>query len=270
MSRNRIELTREKETLLVPLYSKAVESRRSQPIVSDPKAVEILASIDYDFSGLRIPRQTLVTLAMRAKKLDSIVKKYIEVKENPLILHLGCGLDSRVLRVGNGAVRWFDLDYPDVIRLRRAFYQETEHYRMIPSSVTDFSWFDAVEASGPACIIAEGLLMYLHEQEVKSLFGELRRRLPGSQMAFDAYSRLTAKGANNHPSVKKTGARIHWGIDDGTEIEKWGSGIELLEEWFFTDSEDIPSLGLWPRFMFAAAGRFKAARKAHRVLHFQL
>jgi O-methyltransferase involved in polyketide biosynthesis len=179
MNKNRIKLTREKETLLVLLYSKAVESRRSHPVIYDPKALEILASIDYDFRELRIPEQTLTTLAMRAKKLDSIAKAYIETNQNPLILHLGCGLDSRILRVGDETVKWYDLDYPDVIRLRKAFYEETPRYRMIPSSVTDFSWF-------------------------------------------------------------------------------------------FTDSQDIPSLGLWSRFMFAVAGRFKTARKAHRVLHFQL
>jgi O-methyltransferase involved in polyketide biosynthesis len=267
---SRITLTQEKETLLVPLYIKAIESRRPHPIISDPKAVEILHNIDYDFQKLHMPRQSLVTLAMRAKKLDSITKDYIHANENPLILHLGCGLDSRVLRVGDDTVRWYDLDYPEVIRLRKAFYEETEHYRMIPSSVTDLSWLDAVEQAGPACIIAEGLLMYLHEEDVKSLVCELRRRMPGSQIAFDAYSRLAAKGANNHPSIKKTGARIHWGIDEAAQIEKWGDGIKLLEEWFFTDSEDIPSLGFWSRFMFAVAGKFRTVKKAHRVLHFKL
>ena len=270
MSKNKIHLTGQEETLLVPLYSKAIESEKNHPIISDPKAVEIFRSIDYDFRQLRVPRQTLVTLAMRAKKLDSLARAFINENENPLILHLGCGLDSRVLRVGNDTVQWYDLDYPEVIRLRKTFYEETAWYRMIPAEVTDTGWLEAVEQRGPACIIAEGLLMYLREEQIKSLFLELRRRLPHSQIAFDVYSRLAAKGASNHPSIKKTGARIHWGIDDGAQIEQWGEGIKLLEEWYFSDSQDIVCLGFWYRVMFAAAGTFKAARKAHRVLHVQL
>lgn len=271
MEKQKIRLTREKETLLVPLYSKAVESQGPHPIIVDPKAEEILQRIEYDFDELRVPRQTLITLAMRAKKLDSYVRDYLDRSENPLVLHLGCGLDSRVLRVGFDKGGWYDIDYPDVIELRRRFYDETSYYHMIPSSVTERAWLDQVVAgNGRACIVAEGLLMYLHEEEVRRLFLDLQRRLPSSEIVFDAYSRLTAKGANRHPSIKKTGARIHWGIDDARQIEAWGYGIKLLDEWYFTDSADISSLGFRDRLLFKTMGMFGMAKRAHRILRFRL
>jgi len=219
---------------------------------------------------LQIPKQTLVTLAMRAKKLDSYVRDYLDRTENPLVLHLGCGLDSRVLRVGALKGEWYDLDYPDVIELRKNFYDETNHYHMISSSVTDHAWLKQVKENNPACIIAEGLLMYLHEEEVRQLFVDLQECLPSSEIAFDAYSRLTARSANNHPSIKKTGAHIHWGIDDAEQITNWGKGIRLLEEWYFTDSEDISAFGYWDRILFRMMGTFRAAKKAHRILRFRL
>jgi O-methyltransferase involved in polyketide biosynthesis len=190
--------------------------------------------------------------------------------ENPLVLHLGCGLDSRVLRVKPGKGEWYDLDYPDVIELRKKFYDETNHYHMIPSSVTDPDWLDQVKGNGPACIIAEGLLMYLHEDEIKQLFVSLQKRLPSSEISFDAYSRLTARSANNHPSIKKTGAQLHWGIDDAEQIASWGTGVTLLEEWYFTDSEDISVLEYRDRLLFRIMGAFRAAKKAHRILRFRL
>jgi O-methyltransferase involved in polyketide biosynthesis len=116
----------------------------------------------------------------------------------------------------------------------------------------------------------EGLLMYLHEDEVKRLFVDLQRCLPGSEIAFDAYGRLTARGANRHPSIKKTGAHIHWGIDDARQVEGWRPGIKLLDEWFFTDSEDISSLGSRDRFLFRTMGMFGVAKRAHRILRFRL
>ena len=270
MQKQKIRLTQEKETLLVPLYSKAVENQRVNPIIVDPKAEEVLEGIDYDFRQLGIPWQTLITLAMRAKKLDSYVRDYLDRTENPLVLHLGAGLDSRVLRVNPLKGEWYDLDYPEVIELRKKFYTETNHYHMISSSVTDSAWLDQVNGSGPACIIAEGLLMYLHEEDVKQLFLALQKRLPASEFSFDAYSRLTVKGANNHPSIKKTGARIYWGIDDAKQVETWGSGIKLLEEWYFTSSADIASLGYRDRLLFKTMGMFGAAKKAHRILHYHL
>jgi len=271
LHKQKIRLTREKETLLVPLFSKAVQSQRLQPLISDPKAEDILQCIEYDFKGLPVPKQTMITLAMRAKKLDAYVRDYLNHSKNPMVLHLGCGLDSRVLRVGFNKGEWYDIDYPDVIELRRCFYDETSGYHMIPSSVTERAWLDrVVTANGPACIVAEGLLMYLHEEEIRRLFLDLQRRLPSSEIIFDAYSRLTAKGANRHPSIKRTGAQIHWGIDEATYIESWGSGIKLLDEWFFTESADVSSLGFRDRLLFRIMGMFSVAKKAHRILRFRI
>ncbi len=273
MDSERIRLTEEKETLFVPLLGKAMMSKEERPIIVDPKAEEIIASVDYDFAELETPRKTLVTLAMRAKKLDSYVRAYLAETPDPLVLHLGCGLDSRVLRVGFDeldAGSWYDLDYPEVVELRRRFYEETDRYRMIGSSVTDLTWLEQVPPSPDACIVAEGLLMYLHDAEVRQLFEALQVRFPGSEICFDAFSRLTARSINRHPSIKKTGAHIHWGIDDPSEIEGWGSGMKVLDEWAFTDSEDIASLSLGYRMMFRASALSSAARKAQRILRVRL
>ncbi len=263
-------LTEEKETLFVPLLGKAMMSQEPHPILVDPKAEEIIATVGYDFAALDTPRKTLVTLAMRAKQLDSYVAAYLADTPDPLVLHLGCGLDSRVLRVGFDGGQWYDLDYPEVIELRRQFYNESDDYHMIGSSVTDLAWLERIPARENACIVAEGLLMYLHETDVRHLFEALQARFPGSEISFDAFSELTARSISRHPAMKKTGAQIHWGIDDAREIERWGAGMKLLEEWYFTQSEDIDSLSTGYRLMFRASGLSKAAKKAQRILRFRL
>jgi O-methyltransferase involved in polyketide biosynthesis len=270
MAQDKITLTEEKETLFVPLYSKALESRRPNPILIDKTAESILARVDYDFTKLRVPAQSRITLAMRAKKLDDYVHNYLNHHPHALVLHLGCGLDSRINRLGRPPVPWYDLDYPDVIELRRHFYQETDTYHLLPSSVTDHTWMDAIPQSGPAIIIAEGLLMYLRPDEVKSLIHTLQHRFPGSQLAFDAFSTYTVSRINRHPSIRHTQAQIHWGLDDPTEIEAWGPDIRLLEEYFFTQSPDIPKLSLPFRLIFKLTARIPTARQAHRILHYQL
>lgn len=270
MENPKITLTAEKETLLVPLYSKAMEGRRKHPILVDPKAEEILRGIDYDFASLKVPKQSLVTLAMRAKRLDWYVRDYLNRFDAPIVLHLGCGLDSRALRVSSSKCTWYDLDFPEVIDLRRRFYSESDLYHMIGASVTDASWISQVRESGPACVIAEGLFMYLTEEQVRSLLLILQERFPGSEIAFDVYSVLTARSVRNHPSVRKTGARIQWGIDDARRIESWGVNISLMEEWHFTESEDIACLDFWFRLLFRLMGNLAAAKRAHRLLRVHL
>jgi O-methyltransferase involved in polyketide biosynthesis len=266
-AKEKITLTKEQETLLIPLYSKAQDN----PLFNDEKARQILAGVDYDFDRLKTPEKTAVTLRIRAKQLDVYTRRFIHAHNNTLILHLGCGLDSRCERVERSGTQWFDLDMPDVIALRRKFYTETETYRMIASSVTDLSWMNHVASEGrPVFIAAEGLLMYLHEKDVKALILTLHQKFPGCDFAFDAFSKLTADRVKAHPSLQKTGATIHWGIDDPHEIESWASGIHLREEWFFSQEPDIDRLSWLYRSMLRLSGSIQAANRAHRLLYYTL
>jgi O-methyltransferase involved in polyketide biosynthesis len=142
---------------------------------------------------------------------------------------------------------------------------------MIPSSVTNLGWVDSISSQGrPVLVIAEGLLMYLKEEEARALILKLQGTFPECEMVFDAYSTLTARNANKHPSIKKTGAVIRWGIDDALAIEQWAEGIRLKEEWYFTQSEDLEKLRFGYRLAFRAAELFPAAKKAHRILYYKL
>lgn len=271
MKKEKIKLEKEKETLLIPLYCKALESKKETPIISDNKAIEIVDKIEYDYTQLKIPRQTHVTICMRAKRFDNYAREFLQKYPKGIVVQLGCGLDSRFSRVDNSTVEWYDLDYPEVIKLRKNFYQETARYHLIPSPVMEFQWIDnLLSKKGPFIFLAEGLFMYLKEEEVKSLILTLQKKFSGSTLIFDSYSVLTAKNVKHHPSLKKTGAIIHWGIDNAHDIEKWNPGIHLIEEWYFTKSEEIRKLDIVYRIIFKIAGLFPVARKAHRILIFQL
>jgi O-methyltransferase involved in polyketide biosynthesis len=270
-AKERILLTKEQETLLIPLFSKAQDN----PILDDDKAHQILEGVQYDFRGLKIPQKTVVMMNMRAKKLDSYTAEFIERHPEAVILHLGCGLDSRCLRVERRETTWYDLDLPDVIELRRKFYPESKTYCMIASSVTDPTWLELVTPlHKPVFVVAEGLLMYLQESEVRDLILCLHQKFPGCSLVFDAFSKLTAGGVGFNPSLRKTGATVHWGIDDPYEIESWakgwGSSIQLKEEWFFSQSPDIDRLSWFNRFMFHLTAPFLTVQRAHRLLYYTL
>ena len=179
MEKEKIKLRKEKETLLIPLYCKALESKKETPIIIDNKAVELVSRIEYDYVQLKIPKQTHVTICMRAKQFDNYVREFLQKYPKSIVVHLGCGLDSRFNRVDNGTVEWYDLDYPEVIELRKSFCQETDRYHLIPSSVMDLTWLDHLSGKNrPFIFLAEGLFMYLREEEVKLLFLHLKKNFP--------------------------------------------------------------------------------------------
>jgi O-methyltransferase involved in polyketide biosynthesis len=266
--KTKIKLTPEQETLLITLYAKA---QPGNPLFFDPQAQDILNRVDYDFTRLRVPYKTVILVCQRAKKLDAVTRDFLSEHPNGVVLHLGCGLDSRFWRVDNGQVDWYDLDMRPVIELRQRFYPASERYHLIASSVTDLDWMEMVEAADrPVLVVAEGLLMYLGEVEVRRLLLRLQKAFPNCRLIADVFSRMTARAATQHPSLKQTGAAIGWGIDDPREIEAWSPDIALLEEWFFTQDPDLDHLSPGYRFAYRLAGAFNMVRHAHRIVYYQL
>ncbi len=268
---NKITLTEEKETLLIPLFGKAKENRKKHPLLVDKKAVEIVNQIDYNFKSLKIPEKTNMMMCLRAKLIDNFVKGFLLDNNESVALHLGCGLDSRYSRIGNNNVDWYDVDFKDVIDIRRHFYKETDKYHLIASSITEHKWLKKVPADKKHYIvIAEGLFMYLKENEIKTLLNDLKNRIGSFTLIFDAFNIYTAKKVKNQPSIKKTGAVIHWGIDNPEKLSNWGTGIQFIEEQYFTSNEEVKNLDILTKIMYKLANLVPMAKKAHRLLIYKI
>lgn len=264
----KLTLTPEQETLLITLYAKA---QPGNPLFFDQTAKDVLNRVDYDFTRLHVPYMTVALVCQRAKKLDAITRDFLAEHPGGVVLQLGCGLDNRFWRVDNGSVTWYDLDMPPVAELRRQFFTASERYHLIAASVTDRQWLATVVSGGrPVLVVAEGLLMYLGEAEVRRLVLQLHETFPGCRLIADVFSRLMARSATKHPSLKYTGATIGWGIDDAHELEAWAPGLRLLEEWYFTDDPDLARLSFGYRMAYRLAGAFKIVQRAHRIVYYQL
>jgi methyltransferase (TIGR00027 family) len=216
-------------TNLVTLYLRAYESRGPRPILGDHAAAAAVDRIDYDFkrihrNSLPVSNQYLVVL--RAKQLDDWCADFLQRHPEAVVLHLGCGLDGRAFRISvPPSVQWFDLDQPGVIELRRRLYQDTAGYRMIASSVTDPQWLADIPTGLPTLVVAEGLLMYLQEIEVRRLLARLTDQFASGEMLFDTLSALA-------PLLSKVFTRgiIKWGIRHARELETWNPSLHLVEQ----------------------------------------
>lgn len=216
-------------TNLVTLYLRAHESRSRQPILGDRAAAAAVDRIDYDFRRIHrtsFPASNQYLVALRAKQFDDWCTDFLRRHPDAVVLHLGCGLDSRAFRLELPAsVSWFDLDQPGIIELRRRLYDDTERYRMIGSSATDPAWLDEIPAARPALVVAGGLLMYVDEEEVRRLLLRLTDRFPGGEMQFDTLSAPA-------PRLSKvfTKGIIKWGIRDAREIATWIPRLRFVEQ----------------------------------------
>ncbi|MBM9616325.1 class I SAM-dependent methyltransferase [Desulfobulbus rhabdoformis] len=232
------QLTGVPETLLIPLWARAVETEKEQPIIRDPKAMEMVARIDYDFSKFEKVWLSQLGVAIRTMLLDKETGNYLQLNPGAVVINLGAGLDTRAERFKDQVHCWYDLDLPEVIELRRQFFSEDERHKLIAASAFDFSWLDQVDCGDkPVLLLSEGMLMYFDEREVRKLFLELAARLPGSEMLFEALAPLGVGRSKHHDAVSKmeSAAEFKWGPKDCREVESWTSGIQYIEEWNYFD-----------------------------------
>jgi O-methyltransferase involved in polyketide biosynthesis len=238
------------ETMLITLYTRALESQRVDGLIRDEKAVEIVKSVDYDWERLRMHGHDEVAVIMREREFDRFARQFMTRHPDGIVVHIGCGLDTRFDRLDNGQVEWYDLDLPDVIELRKNLIgEDNSRCHLIGRSVFDYGWMDMIQSRPrPVLFMAEGVFPYFEESQLISLFLKLCQRFPGCEVVCDAHSPYVVWMDNIHLALTKVTARLHWKLKNGRDVETWGDGFRLLEEWFYFDHPE-PRLGvaMWMR-----------------------
>lgn len=233
------------ETMLATLYSHAAESRRPDGLIRDPRAEDLVARIDYDFVSRQMDADDQSATCLRLRQFDRFAQAFLAAHPDGVVVHIGCGLDTRFDRVDNDQVTWYDLDLPPVIELRRRLLEETPRYRMIASSALDLAWLDSVDVhpGKPFLFIAEGVFMYFPDAEMQRLVSALRKRFPGAELVFDVASPLIVGLQNLSLALMKADFRMRWSLRRYDALEQWAPGIRLLEAWYYTSiKENIPRL----------------------------
>jgi O-methyltransferase involved in polyketide biosynthesis len=272
MTTDKIQLTDEKETLFIPLSGKALDYRSKNSILNDSKANDIVEKVGFDFTtqkriGARIGARTL---AVRAKQYDEWTKDFITKYKNAIVVHLGCGLDARITRVQPpSSIAWFDIDYPEVISLRKEFYSETNEYKMIASSITAQKWLETIPADKPTFIIAEGVLEYLSDEEVKTLLNRLTNYFSHGQIVFDVMNSFAIEFGNKN--LKNTTGAVDilkWAVDDINEINKLNPKLKRIEVVSRIKSVFVKKLPFGHRLILGLLSLSSKQKNAMRLLRY--
>lgn len=261
------------ETLLIPLYMRYHESLKPDPIIHDEEALRLIPQIDYDFSKFDGAIRSSVGSAIRATYLDDVTKEFIQRHQQPIIVMVGCGLDSRNKRVGEvgNNVPFYELDLPEVIELRKQLLPPAENEILLPASAFETDWMDGLKTRYPYAsflFVIEGVLMYFNEALVKKLFKDLTTRFSGSEIAFDIGSTWMSRNSKKHHDViKHMRAQFDYGCDNDHEMEHWANNLQLISAKYMFDFPAWKRIGL---LKAAIMWIFPKARKSYRFLRYRI
>ncbi|WP_210275212.1 class I SAM-dependent methyltransferase [Sphingomonas sp. So64.6b] len=258
-------------TLLVSLYARALESQSPSTILADDTSFDIAGRLQADWTRLKVSRGVQINAAMRARHMDIWTHNFVVRYPNAVVLDLASGLDPRITRVDPApGIDWYDVDYPDIIAIRRPFFSERVGHHMIGADLTADDWLDPVPRDRPTIIIMDGVQPFISDSDFQSLFRRLTGHFRSGEIVLYVISKLAARLLPRNPVMQYLGiATAYPGFDDPHTPERWGLNLQLVEEIPLVKSILKSSLPLRFRLLFALiALNRKLSRDSGRVLRY--
>ena len=187
--------------------NRGLETEHAAPLYRDPYARELAGEAGYEVlyamraaAGMGTFTGPDPFLTIRTRFFDHSLLK--AVRESPIdqVVILAAGMDARAFRLEwPGGVRVFEVDRDDVFRHKEAVLARMNatppcDRRIVRQDLAQ-PWVPALVSAGfdpakKAAFLAEGLLYYLDEPAVHSLFDAVRGiSAPGSWIGLDAVNR---------------------------------------------------------------------------------
>lgn len=251
------------QTLFIPLYGKAWVSRR-HILLNDPMAERIWEAEAFPIRGKAASKWLAYNMAMRARVFDAWTQKQLEPGGRALVLHIGCGLDSRCMRVNRGTAQWVDADFEQVIEVRRRYFSESDGYAMRALDASCEQDLLALPAADTAVVILEGVSMYLSAQALRRLMQILSDKYAQIHVLMDVYTQLAARLSRHRNPVNGLGVTTLYGVDDIQELVQ-GTRMRLVCEHAMTPKRLVDSLPGLERWGFKMLFPQNLYRKFYRL-----
>lgn len=255
------------KTLYISLYGKASVSKKNI-ILQDSTAEDIWEKEGFSLKGKSKSKWLSYYMAMRSAVYDDWVKQEIENNPNAVVLHIGCGLDSRVKRVSAENIHWYDMDFPDVIQERRKFYEETAFYHMLSADMRTPAWKNSIEQNQDAVVILEGVSMYFRPEELSALLSDICAHFHSVNLLMDCYTTRAAKASKYKNPIRDVGVTVVYGYDAPQELAA-KTGFLFEKEHTMTPQKYIDELKGLERTVFQHLFGGTIAKSMYRMYEFK-
>ena len=255
------------KTLYIPLYGKSYVSKKGL-FLDDKKAEEIweAEAEGVTLKGKSKSKWLAYYMGVRSAVFDELLNQRMTDLQDAVIIHIGCGMDSRVIRIGTDNHKWYDVDFAEVITERRKYYSESEHYKMIAGDARDCKWLTTIKEIKSAIVIMEGVSMYLTIDEMRNLMNSLSTHFESISLLADCYTSFAAKMSKHRNPINDVGVTEVYGIDNPQSYQS--DKFTFVKEHTMIPQKHIDELKGFEKFVFAKlyAGGF--SKKLYRLFEY--
>ena len=254
------------KTLYIPLYGKSYVSQKGL-FLDDKKAEGIWDAEGFSLKGKSKSKWLAYYMGIRSAVFDEWLKQQMADASDAVVIHIGCGMDSRIIRVGNENHKWYDVDFSEVIEERKRYYAETDTYKMIAGDARDGKWMTTIKENKAAIVVMEGVSMYLTVDEIRRLTDRLCAHFEKLALLMDSYTSFAAKMSKRRNPINDVGVTEVYGIDEPKEYQT--DNLAFVKEHTMIPQKYIDELKGFERFVFAKLYAGGLSKKLYRLYEYQ-
>ena len=254
------------KTLYIPLYGKSYVSREGI-ILNDKKAEEIWEAEGFELKGKSKSKWLAYYMGTRSAVFDEWLKQQMADAPNAVVIHIGCGMDSRIIRVGTENHKWYDVDFFEVIEERKRYYAESDNYKMIVGDARDGGWLTAIKEKETAIVVMEGVSMYLTVDEMRNLADGLCAHFENLILLVDAYTSFAAKMSKRRNPINDVGVTEVYGIDNPQAYQS--EELAFVKEHTMIPQQYIDKLKGFEKLIFAKLYAGSYSKKLYRLFEYK-
>lgn len=255
------------------VWARSMVAERYPKIYQDDESIKLATKLNVshkDLNAMYSEYDRLVKMG-RIVEIDKRVKQFIMRYADGIIVNVGAELDTMFSRMDNGRIRWYNVDMPETMELRRRMLESKDREQNIGKSILDFTWLDSVKKNqGEAILfVCCDVTKYFTTKKLQAFLDAIWQRFPGAEVLFDVKNSVGRKQANLKVLTgKKKGAFIKVSIDNCTSLMyDWNIKYRVLYDRAILNKEDITDM-----FSDDVARRYRHAirRKYDKIIQLRL
>ena len=254
------------KTLYIPLYGKSYVSKKGL-FLHDKKAEEIWETEGFSLKGKSKSKWLAYYMGVRSAVFDEWLKQQMENLPDAVVIHIGCGMDSRVIRVDTESYKWYDVDFSEVIKERKRYYAESDNYKMIAGDARDCRWLTTITENKSAIVVMEGVSMYLTIEEMRNLSDRLCAHFEQVVLLVDCYTSFAAKMSKHRNPINDVGVTEVYGIDDPQAYQS--EKLTYIKEHTMIPKKYIDELKGFEKLVFAKLYAGSFSKKLYRLFEYK-
>lgn len=255
------------------IWCRAMLAERYPKLYEDGESIRLADSIGIDHKKMnaRYTFYDRTVIMERLLAVDARVRNFIDRFADGIVVNVGCELDTMFSRVDNGRIRWYSVDSPERIEVRRKYMDIKERETYVDSAIFDYSWLEQISKPQDTAIlfVVYDMMRHFDRDRLRAFLGAVWRRFPGAEVVFDAKNSVgRARWNRNVFGGRSKGSPLHISIDNCTSLMyDWNIKYKLLYDESILRVDD---LGRMYSEKEVKSFRRSIKKKYDKVIHLRL